>query len=167
MTHIWTIEKWIEVLDYNNRMYRKGLRLVFDDGIDPILRNACKKFAVWLRSEYYFPVRVPIYFKNKEKLKCLDGDTAFGTFFEPNSYADEPYIRIAVGDFPKIFSQWGEDEAIFYVFNLMAHELTHYFQWINALQLTPIGRERQATVYAQYVTSEYTRQSQDNQGTVL
>lgn len=37
----------------------------------------------------------------------------------------------------------------------MAHELTHYFQWINALKLTPIGRERQANAYARYITDEY------------
>ena len=35
------------------------------------------------------------------------------------------------------------------------HELTHYFQWINALELTPIGMERQATKYARYVLDDY------------
>ena len=57
----------------------------------------CKKFTKWMRSEYFFPIRVPIYFKNKVKLKCLDGDLAYGTCFLPDSYKDEPYIRIAVG----------------------------------------------------------------------
>ena len=37
----------------------------------------------------------------------------------------------------------------------IAHELTHYFQWINALKLTPIGQERQATKYARYILDEY------------
>lgn len=37
----------------------------------------------------------------------------------------------------------------------IAHELTHYFQWINSLQLTPIGEERQAARYAGYILDEY------------
>ena len=37
----------------------------------------------------------------------------------------------------------------------MAHELTHYFQWINSIKLTPIGKERQATNYADYVLEDY------------
>lgn len=163
MEHIWTIENWVDVLDYDNKTYRTGLRLVFDNGVDPILRNACKTFSAWLRKEYFFPVRVPIYFKNKLKLRCQDGDLTYGTFLEPSSYDIEPYIRVAVGDFPKLCSEWGDDEATYYVYNLMAHELTHYFQWINGLKLTPIGRERQATAYAQYITDEYAEQTNTKQ----
>lgn len=37
----------------------------------------------------------------------------------------------------------------------MEHELTHYFQWVNSLNLTPIGQERQATKYARYIMDEY------------
>lgn len=100
--HIWTIEKWIKNLSYDKTAYRKGLRLVFDKNVDAELCSACKHFAAWMRKEYFFPIRIPIYFKNKKKLRCLDGDLADGTFFEPISYADEPYIRIAVGDFNEL-----------------------------------------------------------------
>ena len=31
----------------------------------------------------------------------------------------------------------------------------YFFQWINALKLTPIGQERQATNYARYILDEY------------
>ncbi|MCL2670548.1 MAG: hypothetical protein FWF10_00740 [Clostridiales bacterium] len=41
-----------------------------------------------------------------------------------------------------------------YLFSL-AHELTHYFQWINGIQLTEIGEERQATCYANWILDEY------------
>ena len=33
--------------------------------------------------------------------------------------------------------------------------VTHYFQWINSIKLTPIGKERQATNYADYVLEDY------------
>lgn len=117
----------------------------------------CKKFTKWMRSEYFFPIRVPIYFKNKVKLKCLDGDLAYGTCFLPDSYKDEPYIRIVVGDFPVIKEKWGIENALFSVFGILAHELTHDYQWINGLQFTQIGKERQASVYSKYITEEYSK----------
>lgn len=153
--HIWTIENWYDVLDYENHNYRTGLRLVFDKGVDEELRCACKQFAKYLRQEYFFPVRVPMYFKNQKKVKCMDGDYAYGTFFRPYSYQDEPYIRIAVRDFRITYSKYGRNNACFSIFQTMVHELTHYFQWVNGLKLTPIGEERQATMYEHYVLDEY------------
>lgn len=37
----------------------------------------------------------------------------------------------------------------------LAHELSHYYQWLNDLKLTPIGEERQATSYANAIIYEY------------
>ena len=153
--HIWTIENWIDILDYENHKYRTGLRLVFDKDVHPELRSACKNFAAWMRKEYVFPIRIPIYFKNKSILKCLDGDFACGTFFEPARYSDEPYIRIAVGGFLELCQERGAQNATLSVFKTISHELTHYFQWINGLELTSIGKERQATLYSDYIVAEY------------
>ena len=49
----------------------------------------------------------------------------------------------------------GGDGALTNILLCMAHELTHYFQWINSIKLTPIGKERQATNYADYVLEDY------------
>lgn len=49
----------------------------------------------------------------------------------------------------------GKDSALTAILLTIAHELTHYFQWINSLTLTSIGRERQATKYARYVLDDY------------
>lgn len=49
----------------------------------------------------------------------------------------------------------GKDSALTAILITIAHELTHYFQWINALHLTPIGQERQATKYARYILDDY------------
>lgn len=155
MMHIWTIDNWVDVLNYENTDYRTGVRLVFDKGVNSELRSVCKSFAAWMRKEYFFPVRVPIYFKNKNRLKCLDGDLASGTFFEPDSYTDEPYIRIAVGDYLELCQKYGTQKALLSILKTVSHELTHYYQWINGLKLTPIGKERQATLYSSYIVSEY------------
>ena len=45
---------------YNDKQVRNGLRLIFDKGVDPEVKRACKEFCMWLRKKYSFPVRVCI-----------------------------------------------------------------------------------------------------------
>jgi len=154
--HIWTLEKWKHKYDFNSSSHRSGLRLIFDKNVHPEVRRSCKEFGVWLRKEYYFPIRVPIYFKTSRKIKTRDGDFAYGSFFRPSNKDVEPYIRIAVGDYNILLEIWAnKDNVLSTYLSCMAHELTHYFQWINDIELTKIGEERQATIYADYVVDEY------------
>lgn len=155
MKHIWTLKDWKKNINFSDVNHRTGLRLKFDDNIDYEVRRACKEFAVFLRKEYYFPIRVPVYFKNKKKLRCIDGDLAYGTFFEPTSYDVEPYVRIAVADYNDLCFKWGKDSALTSILLSLAHELTHYFQWINGVELTECGYEQQATRYARLILDEY------------
>lgn len=113
------------------------------------------EFANWLRSEYEFPQRVPVYVKGAKCLRTMDGEGAVGTFFEPFSDSEEPYIRIATGDYEELKAKSGKDNALATILASIAHELTHYHQWINHISLTPIGAERQATRYAQFILDEY------------
>ena len=152
--HIWTIENWTKHLAPIEER-RTGLRLRFDRDVDPEVRAACKAFCGWLRSEYYFPLRVPVYVKRARRVRTMDGDLVCGSFFEPEEYTVEPYIRIASGDYPELLASRGRDDALASILSTISHELTHYFQWINALDLTDVGRERQATRYAKYILSEY------------
>lgn len=152
--HIWTLENWKKFYPENSNV-RHGLRLRFDTDIDPEVKRALKEFGKWLRTEFYFPIRIPVYVKAQKKIKAKDGEMVYGTFFEPCNRYDEPYIRIAAGDYPNLLNKWDKDNALASNLSCLAHELTHYFQWINALELTDIGRERQATKYASYILSEY------------
>ena len=152
MDHIWTIENWEQNIDFMEEGHRTGFRLRFDSGIDPEVRRACKEFAAFLRKEYFFPLRVVAYIKNKKKIRAMDGDLVYGTFWSmEDDYTVEPYIRVAAGDYLDLCDKWGKDSALTAILLTIGHELTHYFQWINALELTPIGMERQATKYARYV----------------
>lgn len=153
--HIWVSEKWVKKINWANEDYRSGLRIKIDKNVDPEVKRACKEFAVWLRKEYFFPIRVPIYVKASLNLKTLDGSKAFGTFFRPDSFKDEPYIRIAAGDYGDMLNKWGKDSALAVILKTISHELTHYFQWINGLELTLLGEERQATKYSRYILNEY------------
>lgn len=155
--HIWTIEKWKRYIPNDSIQPVSRIYLRADKGVDEDLKCACRAFIRFLKRGYYFPVPIYIYLKNQIKLKALDGDFAVATFFEPDSFADQPYIRIAVGDYPALLASCGRDDAIASILSDIAHELTHYFQWINALKLTDIGRERQARQYANYILSEYSQ----------
>ena len=152
---LWDRTDWYHILDYENSRYRYGLRLRFDKGISTSLRNECLRFAAWLRQEYEFPIRIPIYFKNKKCLKCVDGNSAYGTWFLPDTYRKEPYIRIAVGDYDDLCCKWGEKDAILSVLRTIAHELTHYYQWINGVRLTEKDEERQATRVSKLIIEYY------------
>lgn len=156
MYHIWTLDNWEKNIDLTKEEHRSGLRLRFDKGIDDEVRRACKEFAVFLRKEYFFPLRVMVYIKNSFQITAMDGDKVVGTFWRiEDNYTIEPYIRVAAGDYKDLCLKWGKDSALTAILITMAHELTHYFQWINSLHLTLIGEERQATKYARYILDEY------------
>ena len=160
--HIWTIEKWFRHLNYDQSNYRTGLRLRFDQKVHPEIKRAIKSFCKWIRSEYSFPVRVPIYVKTAKYIKAQDGEMVSATFLGPIDKSQEPYIRIASGDVSELLNTLDiytsvpqRDNALAGILGLIAHELTHYFQWINGIELTEKGCERQAKAYVDYILDEY------------
>ena len=140
MDHIWTIENWEQNIDFMEEGHRTGFRLRFDSGIDPEVRRACKEFAAFLRKEYFFPLRVVANIRNKkESTGEWTGSGDMDILEYEDDYTVEPYIRVAAGDYLDLCDKWGKDSALTAILLTIGHELTHYFQWINALELTPIG----------------------------
>jgi hypothetical protein len=119
------------------------------------VKRACKAFLKWMRTEYFFPIRVNIYVKAQERIKSMDGEMVSATCFRPDDRHDEPYIRVSAGDYSELLLKWGQDNALAAILGSVAHEITHYYQWVNDLKLTPIGEERQATCYKRFILSEY------------
>ena len=152
--YIWTITNWKNNLP-DNVSRRSGLRFRYDKTVHPEVKRACTEFAIWLRSQYYFPLRMPVYVKNKKTVLTKDGENVVGLFFEPFSYKDEPYIKIAVGDYETLEVKWGKDNALASILLTLAHEITHYYQWLNNIQITSSSRERQANRCAKYIIDEY------------
>ena len=148
------MDNWEETIGSNIHR-RTGIRFRYDQSVDPEVKRAFAKFGRWLRIEYSFPLRVPVYIKGSKTIITKDGDNAVGSFFEPFSYSVEPYIKIATGDYKELRETRGKDNALATLLASLAHELTHYYQWINDIQLTPIGRERQAARYSNYIIDEY------------
>lgn len=151
--NIWRCDRWKEI--YQGHEIRSGLRLRFDTGVDEDVKNALKDFAKYLRKEYIFPIRVPIYVRYTMKIMARDGDLVNGTFLGPYDKLEEPYIRIAVGDYCQEKLKRGKGEAVISYFYVIAHELTHYFQWLNQIEITEIGKERQATRWADIIVKNY------------
>ncbi|MEA4869851.1 MAG: hypothetical protein VB062_04330 [Christensenella sp.] len=85
----------------------------------------------------------------------MDGDLVSATFLAPLDMTQEPYIRIATGDYANLLGRVGKDNALAGILGSVVHELTHYFQWINGLKLTPMGEERQARAYVVFLLDEY------------
>lgn len=52
-------------------------------------------------------------------------------FFGPYDIYVEPYIRVAVGDYKELLKTEQKDDVLAGYLCSIAHELTHYFQWIN------------------------------------
>jgi len=149
------LDKWKHYYDISNPHHRTGARLRIDKGVHPEVRRACKEFLKWLRAEYFFPIRVPIYIKSTEYIRANDGELVSATCLMPDNKLMEPYIRVAAGDFEKLLVQWGQDNALAAILGSIAHELTHYFQWVNGLQLTNTGEERQAKRNKRFVLDKY------------
>ena len=152
--HIWTNTDWKKNLQ-NDISRRTGIRFRYDKDVHFEVKRACSQFAIWLRAQYDFPLRVVVYIKGTKSIRTKDGDSVVGSFFEPVSYLDEPFIRLATGDYIELMCKLGNDNALASILLSLAHELTHYYQWINNINLTSIGRERQATRYANHIIDEY------------
>lgn len=153
--NIWTTTKWKKSPLISTSQVRSGLRFRFESGVHPELRKAILEFGAWLREEYIFPVRVPVYVKSAARIRAADGDMVCGTFFRPDRLDVEPFIRLSTGDYLDLCKLWGKEDATLSILSCLAHELTYYYQWLNQLELTYAGEERQAKIYAKQVIEEY------------
>jgi hypothetical protein len=149
----WICDKWKSI--YLNSNCRSGLRLKFDKYVHIEVKIAIKEYCNWLRKIYCFPIRVPVYVKQKEKIKSMAGEMVSATFFGPYDKYVEPYIRVAAGDYNELLKERGKDNALAAILRSITHELTHYFQWLNDFEQTYRSEEWQATYYSGCIIDAY------------
>lgn len=151
--HVWNMVYWKRF--YKQADIRSGLRLHCDKTLDSQVKRACKEFCAWLRANYTFPLRVNIYLKDSDRIRASDGELVYGIWYKPYDKYKEPYIKVAAGDFKKLLKERGRDNALaVYLFDI-AHQLTHYFQWINSLKITEEAEESQAERYSRMIVYDY------------
>ena len=156
--HLWPLYHWENYLYLDDtQKYHEGLRMKYDQGIHPELKQMCKRFAGYLRSKYCFPLRVTVHIKKHDRVLASDGDLVTGLFLynENYDYSTDPDILIAAGDYEDLIKRWGQESAMRNILGTIAHELSHYYQWINQIHFTPIGLERQANHYAEYIVDDF------------
>ena len=129
---------------------RTGIRIIGHRG-HPEVKDALIKFAKWLRKQYEFPIRVPVYLRPEEILISIHGAKCFATFFAPWDRTEEPYIRIATGDYDIEKKKQGRDDALAMYLESLAHEVIHYQQWIKDNKI----KERGVAVKASNMVDKY------------
>jgi hypothetical protein len=108
------------------------------------VRGALIRYAAWLRRHYRFPVRVPVYLLPGEQFVTSEGNVAEMSFFAPTNRSQEPYIRIATGDFQSLKRQKGRDNALAAFIAWLNHQIVHYWQWIETGSTSERGVESRA-----------------------
>ena len=149
----WKCQKWVDFYSHGN-MVRSGLRMHYCKDINSKLKMFFADFVKWLRKND-FPMRVNVYLKETKYVKSLDGESVSATFFGPYDRLQEPYITISVGDYNDLVAKQDDFNALCNNIASLAHELTHYFQWLNDFSLSQEQEERQARYYAKKIVYSY------------
>ena len=150
---LWQSEEWKNF--YKDGQHRTGLHVRYESGVDPEVKRAIGEYVAWLRSQYEFPKRLRLYVKRDRRIRATDGSLVCSTFFRPADRNSEPYIRAATGDYAELLQKWGKDNALAAQLSSIARMITHYYQWLNDVELTLIGEDRQAAVYAKASLTTY------------
>lgn len=123
---------------------RIGLRICGSRGHREVTA-ALLRFAKWMRLNYAFPIRVPVYLSPRERIITCDGKFVAASFFAPWDRNVEPYIRIATVDYPSLKSERGRDNALAAILISFAHEVVHYRQWVETGEVWERGVARKAS----------------------
>jgi hypothetical protein len=114
---------------------RTGLR-IRGQRSHPEVRVAVIRFAKWLRVEFDFPIRVPVYLLPGEDFLTIEGERCVASFFAPWDRTEEPYIRLATGDYPKLKKERGRDDALASILDSLARQIVRYQHWVHTGKIT-------------------------------
>ena len=135
-----------------------GIRITYDEGIDPQLIARTDELLKYLRKTYYFPVRCNIEITNHRRYKSReDGHIFYGTFMSNEDICPKRklYPRIAVAG--QLWKHLSVEDVHF----TLLHELTHYFQWFFAEDKkgrTDRSLQREANDWARYILCSFQNQ---------
>lgn len=122
-----------------------GIKICFDKGVNKNIRKKCMDFARWLRQEYFFTTRVNVHIKVKQHNSCGEKmDNSIIQYKKRDKFIEtcDIFIDTQGRNIPEIFYD-------------IAYGITFYRQTINDMQLTTIGKKRQATKCAKDVLDAY------------
>jgi hypothetical protein len=83
----------------------------------------------------------------------MHGEHVSASFFAPWKRQEEPYIRIATGDYPALKRKRGRDNALAAFVTSLSHEVVHYQQWVETGETS----ERGVAGRARSMLSQYSK----------
>lgn len=86
-------------------------------------------------------------------IRTYDGRIVSASFFAPDDPNQDPFIRIAIGEFETMRAEQGRDNALASHLCSLAHEIIHYRQWIEHNEFT----ERGVCVRARHIVWDYAK----------
>lgn len=140
---------WIEKKykkEYINSSKVSGIKSYFENGLDELIISKIKDFISFVRKRYYIPIRINIYFSNRNYyIHKEDKHKFYAVFFGEN---DEKYPSIYIASKGNVI-----DDIIF----ALAHEITHYYQWyfLDEEKRTNRSLEIEANRWAYYIYNLY------------
>lgn len=133
-----------------------GIYLHFDLEVDRDLKNEISAFLRWIRKNYKFPVKLNIRISSEYRVKTYaTNEEVCGTVFFPDSKKYNPIIRIATGDYDFLIAKQDKFSAGCIILSTIAHEITHYFQWLKDMSDNNKFSERQATYKSRQIVNKY------------
>ena len=139
----------------NKKKYSEKIHMRFDKSVEPEVKRACKEFVKWIGVEYGFPKELHLYIKGAIEIKASDGEYVSATCFLPFDLNEIPYAKISTGDYLQLQNRVGRDNALAGILTSIAHEITHYFQWVRRMRLSDEQMEKQAERCARYIVDRY------------
>jgi len=95
------------------------------------VRGAVIRYARWLRENYQFPIRVPVYLIPSETIDMGDGERSVSCFFAAKERSIEPYALIATGDYRKLLRAWGRDNCLASYLLSLSRQVVRYHRWVE------------------------------------
>ena len=123
------------MVQFMNYKESKGLLIKCSNEIDMRTRDICCEFGRWLRRNVNFPIRLTIYIKDSYKRKNKLEKEFSASFVVPLNANDNPYIKVATCNRGTNKSV-NEHKVEVSILHSIAHEVTHYIQWINNLEFS-------------------------------
>ena len=96
-----------------------------------MVRRCLLRYGVWLRRNYAFPIQVSVYLLPGASFTTSDGEQAEASFFAPDSPREEPFIRLATGDYAELQKKLGRDNALACYIGALSRQLIHYQVWLQ------------------------------------
>lgn len=166
---------WIEKSEKNNYMDSSqwGLRFYSTKKVNLDLKINCLKYCSWLRKKFWFPIRIKLHLLSYESFITYDDEKKIAIFryqttWDKKSKKEKefPNIYITSGKFERQLKKHDFFDTLFYYFHLIAHELTHYFQWYfyEFEKRTNRSLEREANSWGDYLAYNFIEEIKEHKG---